>query len=172
MTILNVIYQKILSECTSCKTLFDETDPDKIRLGTIQIYDVRNNLKFAASSSDFPCMEIRHTMLSESTSHSGGMVCKSTWQITLATGVFDYESRLFPKEMALLAIAQRLKRWRYSSPEDSGTHIIGAAVSPVSIGRLTREGEPDSDKGWVAQCTYDVSFSLSNEKLENFFLGE
>lgn len=168
MTILNTVYQHIVTECKSCVTLFSESDPDKIRLGTIQVYSERDNLKFVASTSDFPCMEIRQISLAEGTVHSGGATYKSSWQVTLATGVFDYESRLFPKELAMMAIASRLKKWRYADDEAA---VIGASVSPITIGRLSREGEPDSVKGWVMQFTYDCMISIPISILESYMTG-
>lgn len=169
MTILDTVYQHIATECESCTTLFSECDPDKIRLGTLQKYTKRDNLKFVSSTSDFPCMEIRQLSLTEDTVHSGGLTFKTTWQITLATGVFDYESRLFPKEMAMMAIAARLKKWRYS---DDRASIVGGAISPITIGRLSREWGADSVKGWVMQFTYDCIISLPDSTLEYYMTGE
>lgn len=169
MTILNTIYNHIIEECVQCKALYSEKNPDRIRLGTIQTYTVRDNLKFVASTSDFPCMEIRQIALAEHQAHSGGVVLRATWQVTVATGVFDYETRLFPLELAMLGIASRLKRWRWHDSDNPKDRMIGATISPITIGRLQRDGEPDSVKGWVLQFTYDVLFNLSNETMNTYF---
>ncbi len=155
------IYRILEESIRTNPNIMSVFEVDRVRCGNIVTYADCNGTKDLSSDADYPQVRATISRCTPNGADSAGWHYTVHYNVSVETGVLDYESRMTPMLLELIVIARsfQCQQWKF----DNGDVVLGGEHGEITFGKFHPEQGDSPLNCWGFQFSIQFRVSLKQD---------